>query len=40
MKGKKFSSGGKHSKVGLTGMAAATAAGGKFPMFVIGKLVK
>ena len=29
--------GGKHSKLQLTGLAAANAAGGKLPMFVIGK---
>ena len=33
-------SGGKYSKVCLTGMAAASATGEKLPMFVIGKLVK
>ena len=30
-------SGGKHSKVGLTGMTASNAFGEKIPMFVIGK---
>ena len=29
--------GGKHSKLRLTGLAAANAAGEKLPMFVIGK---
>ena len=38
MKGEKC--GGKHSKVRFTGMAAASVAGEKFPIFVIGKLVK
>ena len=33
-------SGGKYSKVRLTGMAAASATGEKLPMFVIGKSVK
>ena len=33
-------SGGKHSKVRLTRMAAASAAGEKLPIFVIGKSVK
>ena len=33
-------SGGKHSKVGLTGMAAASAAGEKLPTFIIGKSAK
>ena len=33
-------SGSKHSKVRLTGMAAAGAAGEKLPIFVIGKSVK
>ena len=33
-------SGGKHSKVRLTGMAAAGAAGEKLPIFVIGKSAK
>ena len=32
--------GGKHSKIRLTGMAAANALGEKLPMFVIGKSVK
>lgn len=32
--------GGKHSKIWLTGMAAANALGKKLPMFVIGKLAK
>ena len=32
--------GGKHSKIRLTGMAAANALGQKLPMFVIGKLAK
>ena len=32
--------GGKHSKVRLTGMAAANAVGEKLPMFVIGKSKK
>ena len=36
MKGEKCS-GGKHSKVRLTGLAAANALGEKLPMFVIGK---
>ena len=31
---------GKHSKVRLTGMAAASAVGEKLPMFVIGKSKK
>lgn len=31
---------GKHSKIRLTGMAAANALGKKLPMFVIGKLAK
>ena len=39
MKGEKCS-GGKYSKVRLTGMAAASATGEKLPMFVIGKSVK
>ena len=39
MKGENCS-GGKYSKVRLTGMAAASAAGEKLPMFVIGKSVK
>ena len=39
MKGEKCS-GGKHSKVRLTGMAAASATGEKLPMFVIGKSMK
>ena len=39
MKGEK-GSGGKHSKVRLTRMAAASAAGEKLPIFVIGKSVK
>ena len=39
MKGGKCS-GGKHSKVRLTGMAAASATGEKLTMFVIGKSVK
>ena len=39
MKGEKCS-GGKHSKVQLTGMAAASAAGEKFPIFVIDKSAK
>ena len=39
MKGEKCS-GGKHSKVQLTGMAAASAAGEKLPIFVIGKSAK
>ena len=39
MKGEKCS-GGKHSKVRLTGMAAASAVGEKLPMFVIGKSAK
>ena len=39
VKGKKCS-GGKHSKVWLTGMAAASAAGEKLPIFVIGKSAK
>ena len=30
-------SGGKHSKIRITGLAAANAAGEKLPMFVIGK---
>ena len=33
-------SGGKHSKIRLTGMAAANMLGEKLPMFVIGKAVK
>ena len=33
-------SGGKHSKVRLTGLAAANAVGDKLPMFVIGKSAK
>lgn len=33
-------SGGKHSKVRLTGMAASNALGEKIPMFVIGKSAK
>ena len=33
----KHCSGGKHSKVRLTGMAASNALGEKIPMFVIGK---
>lgn len=32
--------GGKHSKIRLTGMAAANALGKELPMFVIGKLAK
>ena len=32
--------GGKHSKIRLTGMAAANMAGEKLPMFVIGKAAK
>ena len=32
--------GGKHSKVRLTGLAAANAEGDKLPMFVIGKSAK
>ena len=36
MKGEKYS-GGKHSKVRLTRMAAASAAGGKLPIFAISK---
>ena len=32
--------GGKHSKVRLTGMAAASAIGEKLPMFVIGRSAK
>ena len=39
MKGEKCS-GGKHSKVRLTGMAAASAVGEVLPMFVIGKSKK
>ena len=39
MKGEKCS-GGKHSKVRLTGVAAASAAGEKLPIFVIGKSVQ
>ena len=39
MKGEKCS-GGKHSKVPLTGMATASAAGEKLPIFVIGKSAK
>ena len=39
MKGEKCS-GGKHSKVQLTGMATASAAGEKLPIFVIGKSAK
>ena len=39
MKGENCS-GGKYSKVRLTGMAAASAAGEKLPMFVIDKSVK
>ena len=39
MKGEK-GSGGKYSKVRLTRMAAASAAGEKLPIFVIGKSVK
>ena len=39
LKGEKCS-GGKYSKVRLTGMAAASASGEKLPMFVIGKSVK
>ena len=38
-KGKKYS-GGKHNKVRLVGMAAASATGGKLPMFVLGKSKK
>ena len=38
-KGEKYS-GGKHSKVRLTGMAAASATGEKLPEFVIGKSKK
>ena len=30
-------SGGKHSKIRITGLAAANAVGNKLPMFVIGK---
>ena len=32
--------GSKHSKVRLTGMAATSAAGEKFPIFAIGKSAK
>ena len=39
MKGEKYS-GGKHSKVRLTGMAAAGAAEEKLPIFIIGKSAK
>ena len=39
MKGEKYS-GGKYSKVRLTGMAAASVTGEKLPMLVIGKSVK
>ena len=39
MKGEKCS-GGKHNKVRLTGMAAASAAGEKLPIFAIGKSAK
>ena len=39
MKGEKCS-GGKHRKVWLTGVAVASAAGEKLPIFVIGKLAK
>ena len=39
MKGEKYS-GSKHSKVRLTGMAAATADGEKLAIFVIGKSLK
>ena len=33
-------SGGKHSKIRITGLAAANAFGSKLPMFVIGKAKK
>ena len=33
----KACTGGKHSKIHLTGMAAANAMGNKIPMFAIGK---
>ena len=33
-------SGGKHSKISITGLAAANAGGSKLPMFVIGKAKK